>query len=101
MLPELAQPIEPGICTRMQWAFACVRSRTFRLGPACHAFVPFMDMTNHSLPPVAAFRPHQGAVELLAVVDADEGTEATISYALADGCVRGLLYSEDIIVIYG
>lgn len=87
LLPKHAQPVEPGACTWMQWAFACVRSRAFRLGPECHAIIPFVDMANHALPPVAAFRPHQGAIELLAVREVAAGDEATISYALADRCV--------------
>lgn len=38
------------------------------------------------LPPVAAFRAHGNAVELVAVADATDGNEATISYAPLEGC---------------
>lgn len=51
MLPQLAQPTGPGGCTWMQWAFACVRSRVFQLGPNCYALVPFLDMANHAVAP--------------------------------------------------
>lgn len=33
----------------MEWGFACVRSRAFRLGPEAFAFVPFLDMANHAV----------------------------------------------------
>ncbi|KAK9916994.1 hypothetical protein WJX75_009612 [Coccomyxa subellipsoidea] len=96
LLPKHAQPVEPGACTWMQWAFACVRSRAFRLGPECHAIIPFVDMANHALPPVAAFRPHRGAIELLAVREAAAEDEATISYALADRCIN-----KQLMQVYG
>ena len=39
-----------------EWAFACVRSRAFRLGEQRFAFVPFLDIANHSPSPNAGFR---------------------------------------------
>ena len=49
MFPQHAQPTASDGCTWMQWAFACVRSRAFQLGPGFFAFVPFMDMANHAV----------------------------------------------------
>ncbi|BDA41168.1 Protein PLASTID TRANSCRIPTIONALLY ACTIVE 14 [Coccomyxa sp. Obi] len=101
MLPQHAQPTSPSGCTWMQWAFACVRSRVFQLGPGFYAFVPFMDMANHALPPVAAFRPHGNAVELVAIADATEGDEATISYAPLEGHSNQRLMQQYGFVIEG
>lgn len=44
----------PGL---LQWAYACVRSRAFFLGGNYFAYLPFLDMANHSSQPTAAYRP--------------------------------------------
>jgi hypothetical protein len=44
----------PGL---LQWAYACVRSRAFFLGGNYFAYLPFLDMANHSSHPTAAYRP--------------------------------------------
>lgn len=46
----------PELPTFFEWAFACVRSRAFRLGDQRFAYVPFMDVANHAERPNAAFR---------------------------------------------
>ncbi|CAL8466547.1 g6083 [Coccomyxa elongata] len=101
MLPQHAQPTGPCGCTWMQWAFACVRSRVFQLGPGFYALVPFLDMANHALPPVAAFRAHGNAVELVAVADATDSDEATISYAPLEGYSNQRLMQQYGFVIEG
>lgn len=40
----------------LQWGFACVRSRAFKLRDECFAFVPFLDLANHALDPSCDFR---------------------------------------------
>ena len=56
LFPGLASPMGPELPTFFEWAFACVRSRAFRLGEQRFAFVPFMDVANHAERPNAAFR---------------------------------------------
>ena len=46
--PEYMTPIEEGLPSYLQWGFACVRSRAFRLGPQAFGCVPFLDFANHT-----------------------------------------------------
>ena len=83
LFPGLATPMgNDSPTTYMQWGLACVRSRAFQLGKDRFAFVPFLDMANHSPTPNAAFRASEtaAAIELVAVDDIDPGQEAVISY---------------------
>lgn len=71
----------------LQWAFAMVRSRCFKVGPDSFAFVPMVDMANHDpLHPTAVFETVPDAAvkfsafALRAARDLDAGTEITISY---------------------
>ena len=45
------------VCTPLQWAFALVRSRCFKVSEDIFAFVPLIDMANHDFQPSARFRP--------------------------------------------
>lgn len=101
LLPPLAEPVEEGACTWMQWAFACVRSRIFQLDASCFAFVPFLDMANHALPPVAAFHRNGSAVEMLAVADALEGDEVTMCYTPLEGYANQRLMQQYGFVLEG
>ena len=88
MFPGLATPMgNDSPTTYMQWGLACVRSRAFQLGKDRFAFVPFLDMANHSPTPNAAFRASEtaAAIELVAVDDIDPGQEAVISYTERTG----------------
>eukprot|EP01025_Chloroclados_australasicus_P031404 TRINITY_DN31767_c2_g1_i3.p1 TRINITY_DN31767_c2_g1~~TRINITY_DN31767_c2_g1_i3.p1 ORF type:complete len:361 (-),score=56.38 TRINITY_DN31767_c2_g1_i3:573-1655(-) len=64
-----------------EWAFACVRSRAFKLKDDYYAYIPFLDMANHSPEPNANYQYNQnGFVELVAVKDIKAKEEVTISY---------------------
>lgn len=56
LFPGLADAMGPGLPTFFEWAFACVRSRAFRLNSQRYAFVPFADIANHSAQPNVGFR---------------------------------------------
>ena len=73
--------------TYMQWGLACVRSRAFQMAKDRFAFVPFLDICNHSTAPNAAFRANEtaAAIELVAVSDVAPGQEAVISYTERSG----------------
>ena len=45
------------VCTPLQWAFALVRSRCFKVSEDVFAFVPLIDMANHDFQPAARFQP--------------------------------------------
>ena len=45
------------VCTPLQWAFALVRSRCFKVSEDIFAFVPLIDMANHDFQPAARFQP--------------------------------------------
>lgn len=54
--PEYMSPIEDGLPSYLQWGFACVRSRAFRLGAQAFGCVPFLDFANHADNPNADIR---------------------------------------------
>lgn len=56
LFPGLAAEMGPELPSFFEWAFACVRSRAFRLSGDRYAFVPFLDIANHSPTPNAGFR---------------------------------------------
>ena len=88
LFPGLATPMgEDSSTTYMQWGLACVRSRAFQMGKDRFAFVPFLDICNHSPAPNAAFRASESgaAIELVAVADVDQGQEAVICYTERNG----------------
>ena len=88
LFPGLDFPMPgDGATTYMQWALACVRSRAFQLSKDRFAFVPFLDIANHSSEPNAAFRASKttAGIELVVVSDVDEGQEAVISYTERSG----------------
>ncbi len=88
LFPGLATPMgNDSSTTFMQWGLACVRSRAFQLGKDRFAFVPFLDIANHSPAPNAAFRASESAaaIELVAITDVDPGQEAVISYTERSG----------------
>jgi hypothetical protein len=72
----------------LQWAFAMVRSRCFKVGRDVFAFVPLIDMANHDpRHPAAVFETiaDEGTAEfsaftLRAARDMEVGAEVTISY---------------------
>ncbi|GIL54003.1 hypothetical protein Vafri_9560 [Volvox africanus] len=51
LFPELMEPLAPDVPGWLQWAFACVRSRAFRVGTDAFAFIPFLDFANHAAAP--------------------------------------------------
>ncbi|KAK9841856.1 hypothetical protein WJX81_007585 [Elliptochloris bilobata] len=82
LFPGLAQEAADGVPGWLHWAFACVRSRAFCLGPERFAFVPFLDAANHAVEPRAAYREAGGAVELVALEGGlAAGQQVTISYS--------------------
>ncbi len=107
MLQERLQGLLPGLSTPassdcpttwLQWAFACVRSRSFRVGPETYALAPFADFANHAPDPNADFRAlpavaadgacySQGddALELVAVRDLAAEEEVTLNYSGPEG----------------
>lgn len=87
---------EPGW---LQWAFACVRSRAFCLGPDRFAFVPFLDVANHAAEPRGAFREAGDAVELVALAGGVEaGQQVTISYSGERGCLPAHCQAQDLAI---
>jgi hypothetical protein len=112
--PEYMSPIEEGLPSYLQWGFACVRSRAFRLGPQAFGCVPFLDFANHTDAPNAdinvvdaaaagsdqqqqqqqqqeegeeasSISSSEGYVELLALADIPAGSEITMSYSGPEG----------------
>eukprot|EP00879_Flechtneria_rotunda_P022438 GHRR01023688.1.p1 GENE.GHRR01023688.1~~GHRR01023688.1.p1 ORF type:complete len:362 (+),score=153.27 GHRR01023688.1:241-1326(+) len=96
--PEYMQPIDEGLPSYLQWAFACVRSRALQLGPQAFGMVPFVDIANHAADPNSDIRgvqatagsnsssdsqakQQQAYVELIALKDVMAGQEVTISYS--------------------
>ncbi|GIM10040.1 hypothetical protein Vretimale_13795, partial [Volvox reticuliferus] len=57
LFPELMEPLAPDVPSWLQWAFACVRSRAFRVGADAFAFIPFLDFANHADGPTNDQRP--------------------------------------------
>ena len=82
LFPGLAVPACEDGPTWLEWAFACVRSRAFRLGEQIFAFVPFLDAANHAAEPTADFQlsADASAVNLVALGPIAQGAEVTISY---------------------
>ena len=56
LFPGLAGAMGTDRPSFFEWAFACVRSRAFRLTGQRYAFVPVLDIANHSPRPNAGFR---------------------------------------------
>ena len=93
LFPGLAQEEGGAAPGWLRWAFACVRSRAFRLGPERYAFVPFLDAANHAAQPRAAYSEAGGAVELVALAGGlAPGEQVTVSYSGGRGCARGLCW---------
>mmetsp|Transcript_24477 Transcript_24477/g.66812 ORF Transcript_24477/g.66812 Transcript_24477/m.66812 type:complete len:450 (-) Transcript_24477:151-1500(-) len=87
LFPELMDTEGMGDCSWFQWAFACVRSRAFKITDDIFAFVPFLDMANHSARPNANFKLNaaSGAFELVALEEVEKGQHVTISYSGESG----------------
>lgn len=99
LFPGLAVPLCDNGPTFFEWAFACVRSRSFQLGDDVFGFVPFLDVANHSLHhPNADFSMNKssGCVELRAISDIgiDPSTEVTISYTGQQGATNQRLMAQ-------
>jgi hypothetical protein len=96
--PHLAAPADPhfeggeqgGGATLIQWGLACVRSRAFQLSKSHFAYIPFLDMANHSAAPSGNFRgsPDSRAIELVAAQDLEQGQEVTLSYTGSQGATN-------------
>lgn len=82
----------------LEWAFACIRSRAFRISADAHALVPFLDIANHADRPNAdfAFDTTDEAVVLAAVEAVKAGQEVTISYTGESGATN-----QRLLVQYG
>ena len=83
----------------MAWAFACVRSRAYKIDEASFALVPQMDLANHSVQPNANFRtsPDESklkALELVALKEIKAGEEVFISYTGPEGYTNQRLMSQ-------
>lgn len=82
--------------TWLEWAFACVRSRAFQLGPDCFAFVPFLDTANHAGEPNANFELDSAkqTVHLVSVGAIASGAEVTIRYTGQEGYTNQRLMAQ-------
>ena len=87
LFPGLSKPISENGPSWLEWAFSCVRSRAFALGPNIFAFIPFLDIINHSQEPNSDFRlsSDKRSVELYAMSDITEGSQLSISYSDKSG----------------
>lgn len=107
MLPELMEPLGPGLPSWLQWAFACVRSRAFKVGPEAFALVPLLDIANHSAKPNADFRAADSRSDSATAADADgggfelfaleaiaAGVEVTVSYTGPAGYTNQRLMAQ-------
>ncbi|MEW5301267.1 MAG: hypothetical protein WDW38_009476 [Sanguina aurantia] len=95
LFPELSELLDAETPSWFQWAFACVRSRSIRAGAEAHAFVPFLDFSNHAPEPTADFRVGpDGSFELFALQALAENTEATISYTGKEGLTNQRLMAQ-------
>ncbi|KAI8468472.1 MAG: hypothetical protein J3K34DRAFT_10778 [Monoraphidium minutum] len=102
LFPAMAAPAGPGAPSWLQWAFACVRSRAFKVGPEAWATIPFLDMANHATDPnadfAAALPPGAGGggdcFYLIAVEDIKAGDEITISYTGPEGYTNQRLMAQ-------
>jgi hypothetical protein len=82
LFPGLSVPLCENGPTYLEYAFACVRSRAFRLGQDIFAFVPFLDAVNHNIDPNTNFEMSVdgSTVNLVSLKEIKENEELTISY---------------------
>jgi hypothetical protein len=81
----------------MAWAFACVRSRAYRIDGSSFGLVPHMDLANHSVQPNSNFRTSEDAskaLELVALKEIKQGDEIFISYTGPEGYTNQRLMSQ-------
>ena len=69
--------------TWFQYAFACVRSRAFKIGEEAYAYLPILDTANHSPEPNADFvlSKDKSCMRFFALEDIGIGQEICISYS--------------------
>ncbi|CAM9646723.1 unnamed protein product [Chrysoparadoxa australica] len=79
---KLPPEVKETVPLPLQWAFAMVRSRCFAAGGGNFAFVPVMDLANHSPQPNANFTFSEAAkgFEVTALKEISAGQEVTICY---------------------
>ncbi|KAG1664648.1 hypothetical protein FOA52_011785 [Chlamydomonas sp. UWO 241] len=97
MFPDLMEPAGNNSCSWLQWAFACVRSRAYKLGPDAFAMVPFWDLANHAMEPNGDFRvdpANAGALQLFALGDIPADTEVLLSYTGPEGYTNQRLMAQ-------
>lgn len=90
LFPGLSVPLCDNGPTYLEWAFACVRSRAFRLGQDIFAFIPFLDAVNHNIDPNTNFEMSVDGkrVNLVSVKEIKQDEELTISYTGTSGCTN-------------
>lgn len=83
LFPGLAAPMIEDGPSWLQYAFACVRSRAFRLGKDIYGFVPILDIANHSFEPNADFTLSDDGEKIyfFAFDDIQKNDEVCISYS--------------------
>ncbi len=97
MFPSLMEPHAEDCPSWFQWAFACVRSRSLKLGPDAFALAPFVDLANHGIEANSDFRVEKGgngSVQLFALKDMKADTEVLISYSGPDGFTNQRLMAQ-------
>lgn len=97
LFPGLAKPMtDNGAPTWMEWAFGCVRSRAFRLAQGHYAFVPFLDVANHSSDPNATFELAKDgqSVNLVCIKEISSGEEVKISYTGPEGATNRQMMAQ-------
>lgn len=82
LFPGVSVPLCENGPTYLEWAFACVRSRAFRLGQDIFACIPFLDAVNHNIDPNTNFEMSIDGttVNLVSLKEIKQDEELTISY---------------------
>ena len=83
MFPGLSVPMVEDGPSWLQYAFACVRSRAFKIRDDAYAFVPILDIANHAIEPNADFALSDDGTCLyfFAMKDIQANEEVCISYS--------------------
>ncbi len=99
-LAELFPGLSVTLCENgpsyFEYAFACVRSRAFRLGQEIFAFIPFLDAVNHNIEPNTNFEMSTdgSTVHLVSLKEIKENEELTISYTGTIGYTNQRLMAQ-------
>lgn len=97
LFPALSQSDDEDEPSWMAWAFACVRSRAYRIDGSSFGLVPNMDLANHSVQPNSNFqtsKDNSKSLELVALKEIKQGEEIFISYTGPEGYTNQRLMSQ-------